>query len=87
MKTSNIYRLLGLLERSNPDDDLKLGELRAGQYFEGHDEVPVGYVDGLDFFYTMKNAEGRGRIEGLTLLRTEPQGVRETRLTLVPKTS
>lgn len=84
---SEQYDPQGTYDVVNPDDDLKLGELRAGQYFEGHDEVPVGYVDGLDFFYTMKNAEGRGRIEGLTLLRTEPQGVRETRLTLVPKTS
>jgi hypothetical protein len=69
----------------NPDGNHKLGELRAGSYFESTDEVPVGYVEGLDFFYTMQNAEGRGRIEGLTLLRTEPEGVRETRLTLVRK--
>jgi len=69
----------------NPEDDSKMGELRNGRYFEGKDEAPCGYVEGADFFYTVENAEGRGRIEGLTLLRTEPQGVRETRLNLVLK--
>lgn len=82
---SEQYDPHGIYEVINPQDGSKMGELRAGQYFEGPNEDPVGYVEGADFFYTVVNAEGRGRIEGLTLLRIEPQGVRETRLNLVPK--
>ncbi|QCY09576.1 hypothetical protein [Pseudomonas sp. MPC6] len=59
----------------------RTGELRAGVYFEGENEI--GRMEGGIFTYDMQPHGGKGHIEGLTLVRTDPQP--ETRFTLMPQ--
>lgn len=50
-------------------EDIKVGELRQGRYFESTWEV--GMVEGDVFYY---NGERAGKLEGLTLTRNDPPG-------------
>lgn len=78
---SEQYNPEGWYDVIEPEGE-KTGELRAGVYFERGDEL--GRVEAGVFTYDMLPHGGKGRIEGLTLVRTEPHP--ETRFTLVSQT-
>lgn len=74
---SEKYDLEAWYDVIEPEGD-KTGELRAGVYFEGKDRA--GRVENGVFTYDLAPG-GKGYIEGLTLVRTEPTPL--TRFTLV----
>jgi len=51
------------------DNGLKLGELVKGKFYEAGSTKPRGQVVGNLFSYN--NGEDTGRIEGLTIVRTD----------------
>ena len=68
----------GLYDVIGPEGS-KVGEINKGVYYEG--AWQVGGVAGSEFIY---NGQATGRIEGLTLTRSDPPGTPETRFLLVP---
>lgn len=77
---SEQYDPQGWYDVIEPEGD-KTGELRAGVYYEENNVL--GRVEGDVFTYDILPHGGKGRIKGLTLIRTEPRP--ETHFKLVPQ--